>query len=136
MPTSNIQYSYTIIYVSDVSKTIDFYKNAFGFEVGFITPEKDYGELKTGTTTLSFANLELGQSNIKTDFIKSDAKDKPFGVELAFVTDDIQQTWAQAINSGATVHAEIETKVWGQEVGYLRDPNGFLIEICTPMHES
>jgi len=27
------------------------------------------------------------------------------------------------------------TKPWGQKVGYLRDTNGFIIEICTPIED-
>jgi len=127
------KFKYTILYVKDIALTVEFYEKAFGLKRGFVTPEGDYGEVDTGSTTLSFANIELGNSNIKSGFVAADLKSKPFGVELAFVTEDIEATWTQAINSGATVLEEIETKVWGQKVGYLRDPNGFLLEICTPI---
>ena len=46
-------YGYTIFYVEDVEKTIQFYKKAFGFQQKFITPEKDYGELISGETTIA-----------------------------------------------------------------------------------
>jgi lactoylglutathione lyase len=127
------QFKYTILYVKDVVATVEFYTKAFGLEAGFITPEADYGEVITGNTTLSFANLELGNSNIKSGFIESNNNAKPFGIELAFVSENIEETWNQAILAGATILEPIETKVWGQQVGYLRDPNGFLLEICTPM---
>ena len=58
-----MKYSYTIIYVKSVLETIEFYEKAFGFSRKFITPEHDYGELDTGGTTISFASLELGNSN-------------------------------------------------------------------------
>jgi lactoylglutathione lyase len=127
------QFKYTILYVKDVVATVEFYTKSFGLEAGLVTPEADYGEVITGNTTLSFANLELGNSNIKSGFIESSMNTKPFGVELAFVTENIDNTWNQAITAGATVLEPIETKVWGQQVGYLRDPDGFLLEICTPM---
>jgi lactoylglutathione lyase len=127
------QFKYTILYVKDVVATVEFYTKAFGLEAGFVTPEADYGEVITGNTTLSFANLELGNSNIKSGFTVSSTDAKPFGIELAFVSEDIEQTWNQAISAGATVLEPIVTKAWGQQVGYLRDPNGFLLEICTPM---
>ncbi len=126
-------YKYTILYVQDVLATVEFYEKAFALERGFITPEGDYGEVITGQTTLSFANMELGNSNIKTGFIASNRQNQPFGIELAFVSADIEETWKQAIDAGATVLQPIETKIWGQQVGYLKDPNGFLLEICTPM---
>jgi lactoylglutathione lyase len=129
------QFKYTILYVKDVVATVEFYTKAFGLETGFVTPEADYGEVITGSTTLSFANLELGNSNIKSGFVQSTMDTKPFGIELAFVSENIEETWNQAISAGATVLESIETKVWGQQVGYLRDPNGFLLEICTPMEQ-
>jgi lactoylglutathione lyase len=128
-----VEYKYTILYVKDVIATVEFYNKAFGFESGFVTPEGDYGEVITGDTKIAFANIELGNSNIKNGFIESDASSKPFGFGLAFVTSSIESTWKQAISAGATVLEAVESKVWGQQVGYLRDPNGFLLEICTPM---
>lgn len=127
------QFKYTILYVKDVVSSVEFYQKAFGLEAGFVTPEADYGEVITGNTTLSFASLELGNSNIKSGFIQSQIENKPFGIELAFVTENISETWKQAISAGATILEPIETKIWGQKVGYLRDPDGFLLEICTPM---
>jgi lactoylglutathione lyase len=127
------QFKYTILYVKDVVATVEFYTKAFGLETGFVTPEADYGEVITGNTTLSFANLELGNSNIKSGFVESSIENKPFGIELAFVTENIEETWNQAISAGALILEPIVTKVWGQQVGYLQDPNGFLLEICTPM---
>ena len=38
-----------------------------------------------------------------------------------------------AIAAGATLVEKPKTKPWGQTVAYVRDPDGFLVEICTPM---
>ncbi|WP_420573534.1 VOC family protein [Kordia sp.] len=129
----DIQYAYTILYVSDVSKTIEFYKKAFGFEQKFLTPENDYGEIKSGNTTIAFSNLELGNSNFKNGFLESKLSEKPFGVELAFTTSEVEKVMDNAIENGAVLLAQAVTKSWGQQVGYLRDLNGFIIEICTPI---
>ena len=59
-----MKYGYTIFYVDDVEKTIEFYEKAFGFTRKFITPEGDYGELIAGETTIAFASFELGDSNL------------------------------------------------------------------------
>ena len=129
----DIQYAYTILYVPDVPKTMEFYKKAFGFEQKFLTPENDYGELISGTTTIAFANLELGNSNFKKGFTESKLSKKPFGIELAFTTSEVEKVMGIAIKSGAEQLAETVIKPWGQKVGYLRDLNGFIIEICTPI---
>jgi lactoylglutathione lyase len=128
------QFKYTILYVKDVNDTISFYEKAFGFSRIFVTPEGDYGELDTGNTTLSFANHKLGNSNLKLGYQESSKINLPFGIELAFVTDDIEATLKQALEAGASLLEPIVTKPWGQQVGYLLDPDGFLLEICTTVN--
>jgi uncharacterized glyoxalase superfamily protein PhnB len=126
-------YAYTILYVEDVNKTIAFYEKAFGFNKKFITPENDYAELSSGETTIAFASVELANSNLNEGFNKSSITNKPLGIELAFTTLDIDSDFKKAIKAGAIELEHIKTKPWGQKVGYLRDINGFLIEVCTPI---
>lgn len=128
-----MKYGYTILYVTSVKETIEFYQKAFGFQQKFITPENDYGELISGETTIAFASIELGKSNFKKGFIANNEAEKPFGVEMAFVTENIELDFKKAIEMGATEYEPLIEKPWGQKVGYLRDNNGFLIEICTPI---
>ncbi|WP_202702922.1 VOC family protein [Flavobacterium sp. UGB4466] len=128
-----VKFGYTILYVEEVEKSVSFYENAFGFSRKFVTPEADYGELSTGETTLSFASKELAAQNLKDGFIESKPEQKPFAIELGFITDDVEELVQKAIGAGATLVKEPAQKPWGQVVAYVRDPDGFLIEICTPM---
>lgn len=129
-----IKFAYTILYVKDVAKSIDFYEKAFGFTRKFITPENDYAELLVGETTLSFASITLANSNLNDGFIESNLTNKPFGIELGFTTDNVEETVKAAVNAGGTILENPKTKSWGQVVAYIRDIDGFLIEICTPMN--
>jgi uncharacterized glyoxalase superfamily protein PhnB len=129
----DIQYAYTILYVDSVPKTVEFYQKAFGFEQKFVTPENDYGEIVSGSTTLAFASHGLGQSNFKKGYTAGNPGEKPFGFELAFTTSDVERVMKNAIQNGAVLFEETVSKPWGQKVGYLRDLNGFIIEICTPL---
>lgn len=126
-------YAYTILYINDVAKTIAFYEEAFGFKRKFITPEGDYGELDTGATTIAFANLELASYNFSKGISPITNTDKPAGMELAFVSENIEGDFQKAVDAGASIYEPIIEKPWGQKVGYLRDINGTLIEICTPV---
>ena len=128
-----MKYAYTILYVEDVLVAIRFYEKAFGFAKKFVTPENDYAELISGETTIAFASLELGKSNIKEGFVQSSASEKPFGLELAFTTKTLEEDFNTAIKAGAVVVQAIVEKPWGQKVGYVRDVNGFLIELCSPV---
>jgi lactoylglutathione lyase len=128
-----VKLGYTILYVSDVTKSIEFYESAFGFQRKFITPENDYGELLTGETTISFVSKQLANSNLKKGFIESSQTEKPFGIELALVTDNVQDIIEKSVNLGALLVEQPVQKPWGQTVGYIRDLDGFLLEICTPL---
>ncbi len=126
-------FAYTILYVENVEQTLVFYTKAFGFQKKFVTPEGDYGELISGETTIAFASKKLAQSNLKTNLQFSVAKQEPFGIELAFTTENIEDDLAKVISAGAVLLAPIIQKPWGQKVAYVQDINGFLIEICTPI---
>ena len=128
-----VKFGYTILYVENVEESIVFYENAFGFSRKFITPESDYGELSTGETTISFASKKLAGQNLKEGFIESNLTNKPFAIELGFITDDVPETAQKATSFGAVLVAEPTQKPWGQIVAYIRDLDGFLIEICTAM---
>jgi uncharacterized glyoxalase superfamily protein PhnB len=128
-----IKFAYTILYVEDVVETINFYEQAFGFTKKFITPDNSYGEVISGETTLSFASKTLALSNLKDGFIESNLNEKPFGIEIGFTTNDVQATINMAIEAGAKLYAAPKEKPWGQVVSYVRDLDGFLIEICTPV---
>ena len=126
-----MKFGYTIIYTEDVTKSIEFFENAFGFTRRFIH-ESGYGELDTGSTALAFATHELGKSNLPDGYIKANEK-LPLGIEIAIVTDNVQEAFNKAIANGASDIKEPLSKPWGQIVAYVRSPDGVLIEICSPV---
>lgn len=126
-----VKFGYTILYVEDVEKSVAFYENVFGFSRKFVTPENDYGELSTGETTISFASKKLAAQNLPDGFVESTLEDKPFAIELGFITDNVGELVQKATSFGAVLIKEPTQKPWGQIVAYVRDVDGFLIEICT-----
>ena len=128
-----IKFAYTILYVPDVEESLAFYEKAFGFNRKFVAPGNEYGELDTGNTTLSFCAFSLAAKGLPGGFRQSDPAEKPLGVEIAFATDNVQQLYDQALAAGAKSLAAPDVKPWGQTVAYVRDNNGHLVEICTPV---
>lgn len=126
-----VKFGYTILYVEDVEKSIEFYENVFGFTRKFISPDNDYGELNTGETTISFASKKLASQNLEDGFLESSLEDKPFAIELGFITEDVGDLVQKATSFGAILVTEPKKKPWGQVVAYVRDTDGFLLEICT-----
>lgn len=124
-----MKFGYTILYVKDVEKSVAFYEMAFGLKRKLVH-ESGYGELDTGATTLAFASFALANSNGVT-FAEPAAKAPAPAVEVAFVTDDVAAAVERAVKAGAELVAAPIQKPWGQTVAYVRDPNGFLVELCT-----
>jgi len=128
-----MQLGYTIIYVNSVKNTLEFYEQAFNLKIKFLHESKDYGELETGSTTLAFASEEVVQFNQMNNYLKVSQVDKQKTYEIVFVTDDVQASYNKAITSGAIALKEPEEKPWGQIVGYVKDINGTVVELCNPI---
>ncbi|MBK1712123.1 VOC family protein [Rubrivivax gelatinosus] len=122
--------AYTILYVEDVARSLAFYRSAFGLALKLQHEGGDYGELDTGSTTLAFSSRRLlAQLGHQAQAPQADAP----CFEIAFTTDDVAATLQQALAAGARGVQEPQQMPWGQTVAYVADPDGFRVEICTPI---
>jgi lactoylglutathione lyase len=128
-----MRFAYAIGYVRDVERSVAFYEQAFGLQRRFVDESGQYAEMETGETTLAFASNELGASNLPGGFRRNDPSEPPAGVEIAFLTEDVDAAFRKALAAGATSVAEPKTKPWGQIVAYVRDRDGMLVEIGSQM---
>ena len=135
MSTPSASLGYVILYVKDVSASIAFYEKAFGLSRRFFTDDngKAYGELETGAARLGFASLQLAKGHLKQEIVVAAPDKAPLGFEIALVTSDVPALYARAVKAGATAVSEPAAKPWGQTVAYLRDKDGHLVELCTPL---
>lgn len=123
---------YTIIYVADVPETIAFYEAAFGLTRKFIHESNLYAELDTGDTVLAFAGVEAAEMNGLA--IVPNAPDGPAAAwEICFVTDDVTGAYDRAVVAGCTPVSAPCAKPWGQTVSYVRDRDGCIVEIASPI---
>jgi lactoylglutathione lyase len=135
MTPASVSLGYVILYVKDVPASLAFYEKAFGLSRRFFHDEngKAYAELETGSARLAFASLQLAREHLNQDIVVSSADKAPLGFEVALVTSDVPGLFARAVKAGAVSVSEPATKPWGQTVAYLRDDNGYLVELCTPL---
>ena len=124
--------AYNLFYVDDVEQTMNFYSKAFGIEKGFLHGSNDYGEMLTGETKIGFVHHDTAKSH-GFEYENSSLKSKPFGFEIGFVTNDVEGAFKKAVAAGASPLSTPKKKPWGQVVSYVRDCNGFLVEICSPI---
>jgi hypothetical protein len=92
----------------------------------------DVTELETGATALAFAEETFVASTCH-GFEPNRMASKSAGAEVAFVTKDVPAAFRKALEGGAVSRGEPMTKPWGQIVSYVRDLNGFLVELCSPV---
>jgi lactoylglutathione lyase len=123
-----MKFGYTILYVDSVEGTIAFYEKAFGLKRDLVV-EGEFGQLATGATKLGFAAKRM----LPVPALYSAPNDKPLALEIALVTDDVQTAFDKAVAAGAESVSKPARKPWGQIVAYVRDNNGYLVELCTPV---
>ena len=126
-----MRFGYTILYVRDVGASLDLYERAFAQERRFVHESGDYAELDTGATTLALASHSLARSNLPDVFGGVEGEAPP-AFEVCFVTEDVPGAFERAVREGAEPVTEPQTKPWGQDVAYVRDADGNLIELASP----
>lgn len=130
-----MQFAYTILYVTDVTKTVEFYEKAFGLKRRFIHEAGDYAEMETGATALTFASESAAED--KDIAIYPNRKGQlPSAWELCLTTTNVGEAYQTALDAGAAAVLAPTEKPWGQVVSYVRDLNGCLVELATPMGDS
>ena len=125
-----MQFGYTILYVEDVGQSLSFYEATFGLKRRFLHESGDFGELETGATALAFSSRKLMVALGKHPKAPDPASP---GFEIAFTTEDVEGALARALDAGARLVQSPEVMAWGQTVAYVADPDGFLVELCTPV---
>ena len=125
-----MQLAYTILYVDNVAASLAFYEQAFGLRTRFLHESGDYGELDTGSTTLSFSSRAL-MTQLGKHPSRANAHESSF--EIAFTTADVPAAVAKAVAAGAELIQPPQDMPWGQTVAYVADRDGCLVELCTPV---
>jgi lactoylglutathione lyase len=127
-----MRFGYTILYVRDVAASVDLYERAFGQQRRFVHESGDYAELDTGATTLSLASHELAESSLPGAFRRPEAAAAGTAFEVCFVTEDVAGAYERAVREGAAPVTSPQTRPWGQDVAYVRDTDGNLVELASP----
>lgn len=125
---SPLRFAYAVLYVADVLETVAFYEAAFGLVRRFVHECSDYAELDTGATVLAFAAFDGVRASRGGE---SGAPAAAF--EITLVTEDVVSAYARATAAGAVSLSPPSATSWGQWVAYVRDPNGVVVELCSPL---
>jgi lactoylglutathione lyase len=125
-----MKFGYTIIFVEDVTKTVEFYEKAFGLRTAFASPM--FAQMQTGETMLSFGANANERKELPISFRPNASDTEPAGFQISFVTDDVEASFATAVSAGAVAIVQPHKMPWGQVISRVRDFNGILVSIVTP----
>ena len=116
--------------VKGAEKAIDFYKKALGAQELVRMPSPDgklmHVELKIGDSIIFLSEEVPGMGNTKSPQTLGGCT-----VTLNVYVPNVDETFKQAINSGAKEAMPVADQFWGDRYGSLVDPFGFVWGIGT-----
>jgi catechol 2,3-dioxygenase-like lactoylglutathione lyase family enzyme len=120
----------TNICSDDLPRSRDFYVSLLGFEVNY---DSDwYVQLKCPTN----AELEFGIIARQHELVPARFQNAPTGMYVTFVVPDVDAVYAKAKAQGVEILQAPQNEFYGQRRFLAVDPNGCLIDICSPWSES
>ncbi|KAK5818290.1 uncharacterized protein LOC108459707 [Gossypium arboreum] len=145
-------FGYTVVYVENVAKSVDFYAKASGYNVRRLDESHSYykciyslknimgcegfnfgyrcGELESGQTTIAFTPKYQHETDKLTGAVqvpRSDSERTP--MELCFVYSHVDTAYKRAV-----AVRQPEKKEWGQRVDYVRDIDGITVRMGSHVH--
>jgi catechol 2,3-dioxygenase-like lactoylglutathione lyase family enzyme len=116
----------TNICSDNLRQSRDFYVSLLGFEVNY---DSDwYVQLRCPTN----AELEFGIIARKNELVPIEFQNAPTGMYVTFVVPDVDAVYSKAKSLGLKIIQEPQNEFYGQRRFLTVDPNGCLIDICTP----
>lgn len=131
--TNTIRLASVRIITTDVQRTVDFYELLTGVKPNYLT--HDFAELVTPTATLAVSHV--GRVPFLSDGSSSEAV--PNGSIVEFWVDDAEALFSrlQAPYGEDLDVVQAPTMMpWGNMSVVIRDPNGILINLYTPVTDS
>ncbi len=116
----------TNICSNDLIKSKDFYTKLFDFEVGY---DSDWFIHLVSKDK----KIELGIIDQTNEIVPKDFQNPPQGFYITFVVDNVDEVFEIATSENFDIISEPEDTFYGQRRLLLKDPNGALVDISSPI---
>ncbi len=116
------------LFVSDVAKSVAFYRDVLGFE-----PLEGWGEyvpVRLGTITLGLGPAD-GLSAEHYFRPEVESQRRGLGTEIVIEVPDVLAVHARVAASGYPVSTELKDRPWGLTDFRLSDPDGYFLRITS-----
>lgn len=111
---------YAIIAVSDMTRSVAFYRELLGFQTHYESP--DWTEFDTGATTLA---LHIAG----TAAVPPPDHHAAGSAWISFAVDDVHRFHHDAVQRGVRCVQEPRDEAWGTNASYA-DPDGFVFSVA------
>ena len=120
----SLRAAFPIVYCEDLPRTLAFYRDVLGFEVGYAFPtegEPGFVSLKLGGSELALANVagqDTGTHGLPV---------RPIGghrFELCLHAEDVDAAVTALRAAGVPVLLDPVDQPWGERLAYVEDPEG------------
>ena len=128
MPTQP-RLRYAILYVESVERALRFYTEVIGFtERRRVGP---YAELDTGSTLLGLSERSFVGPELLGEELPAPGQGSS---ELGIVVPEaeVQELYERALAAGCEAIKPPKRQPWGQITSWVRDPDGHVLELCSP----
>lgn len=116
------KFAYTIVFVSDMARSVAFYRDLIGVPLKFESP--DWSEFSTAGCTLALHKSAGGiVSPVEPDKIPA------AHCHTGFEVDDIDAFAARMAEAGVAVMRPVKTEDFGGRMGVWRDPDGLPVSV-------
>jgi uncharacterized protein len=118
--------SHFILYVSDQTKSTEFYTRALGLSPTLNVPGMT--EFELGNECLLGLMPEAGAERLFGGRVRIASPDTSVSrAEVYLVVDDAEEYHRQALAGGAVEVSELEERDWGHRAAYSLDPDGHVL---------
>jgi len=116
----------TNICSADLDKSKEFYVALLGFNVKY---DSDWYVQLCSPDDIE---IEYGIIQRDHELVPREYQDTPTGMYVTFVVDDVDATYRKALDMNVTILQEPRNEFYGQRRFLAKDPDGCLIDICSP----
>jgi len=116
-----MQLDYAIVFVSDMSHSIQFYREILGLTLKYETSE--WSEFITGGITLALHGGGISDPDSPIDRLKSAGQCRP-----GFSVSDLDEFHARMVDNGI-VCVQLPKNVFGVWIAQYTDPDGLVISV-------
>ena len=120
--------AYAILYVSDLERSIRFYRDVIGLPFRFGT--ESYAEFATEGAKFSlYARNQLPELIGRE--VPAEQAPWPQG-EVVFFVEDVDAEYRRLVLAGVSVLAPPTDRPWGERTLHVADPDGNVVELARP----